>query len=331
MPIQNVGTLLENIVVVESVRLVIGTKATKTSNNPLEFVCSFAMPPLSKWGWNAQNAGFSDAVLDTVVGAEFGANDASYPALLHDCLTYNREKGPNGALLAAGVSTRSGAPYKMWLNDIRDGHYENALPDLANLNAIHNDVYCQAPIPPTYNPNVCPCPYPDSIKDLMETLGQWCHAHRPCGRVAFLDPNRYRINGRNGPQTSSADHRDWLRAVQAPHPVATLAVHFTGNQYQPHLEQELASLHKDAVASGYIASLAFRRQHYAVFVAVSIPTENDQGKDGTGHTENHDPFGTVNELQDRVEGAWQAWFRNYAPRNNAALTVYRNGRIVGRL
>ena len=61
MPIQNVGTLLENLVVVEAASHLL-TRCADTGAT-LEFVNAFAMPPLSEWRPNAQNAGFNDRVL----------------------------------------------------------------------------------------------------------------------------------------------------------------------------------------------------------------------------------------------------------------------------
>ena len=45
MPIRNMGTLLENLVLLEAFRLL----SASSPSSPLEFANSFAMPPLAPW------------------------------------------------------------------------------------------------------------------------------------------------------------------------------------------------------------------------------------------------------------------------------------------
>ena len=79
MPIQNVGTLLENIVLLEAARVL----ASRTTDR-LALVNAFAMPPLSSWRDGAKyeyQVGFTDQVLERVVLLPAGA-PTSYSALL---------------------------------------------------------------------------------------------------------------------------------------------------------------------------------------------------------------------------------------------------------
>jgi len=63
MPIQNMGTLLENIVLVEAMRLL---AQENQGNRPIDMLNSFAMPPLSEWRGHRTNHGFGMAQLRTL-------------------------------------------------------------------------------------------------------------------------------------------------------------------------------------------------------------------------------------------------------------------------
>src|SRR6266849_3067455 len=60
MPIRNVATRLENIVLVEAARLLLGETE---SEQVVEFVNPFAMPPLSAWQDHERDRGFAEVHL----------------------------------------------------------------------------------------------------------------------------------------------------------------------------------------------------------------------------------------------------------------------------
>lgn len=94
MPIQNIGTLLENIVLVEAARVLISQ-----THERLALVNAFAMPPLGSWRDGTKyeyQVGFADQVLERVVTLPT-ARPTSYIALLWRCLQHDRAQGPNGA------------------------------------------------------------------------------------------------------------------------------------------------------------------------------------------------------------------------------------------
>src|SRR5438309_480875 len=135
MPIRNMGTLLENIVLVEAMRLI---HRDATPDYPIEFLNSFAMPPLSEWGAHPVASGFNAAHLTHLRTSPQPVPQDSYQGLLWSCLQQPPSnpgtRGPNGALLCALLAHHLRAPLRLWLNDIPNGHYGNALPDLAAIN-----------------------------------------------------------------------------------------------------------------------------------------------------------------------------------------------------
>jgi hypothetical protein len=124
---------------------------------------------------------------------------------------------------------------------------------------------------------------------------------------------RYRVEDRQAAETSSEDHRRWLSQIA--YDGLTCAAHFTGNRNSLELEAELCSLQRDAAAEGYTASLAFKRQHYVVFVAVRSPAVGE-------------PEGIATEIEGRIQRAWKSWGQSVAFRSNWQLRVYRNGTLL---
>ena len=92
MPIQNVGTLLENLVVTEATLALL---PLCNEQAPFEFLNSFAMPPCTPWVPHSQN-----------------------------------DRNPAQHCLSRGATLQSRIPCRMWLNDIRNGHYGDAIPEL---------------------------------------------------------------------------------------------------------------------------------------------------------------------------------------------------------
>jgi hypothetical protein len=126
MPIQNVGTLLGNLVVTEATLALLPLRHEQA---PFEFLSSFAMPLSTPWVPHSQNVGFDPATLVRVRASKDSElpSDIGYPALLRTNLLSNNALGPNAALLVAGATLQSQIPCRMWLNDIREGHY---LPEM---------------------------------------------------------------------------------------------------------------------------------------------------------------------------------------------------------
>lgn len=305
MPIQNVGTLLENLVVTEAASCLF-TRCAR-SGETFEFVNSFAMPPLSPWSANAQNAGFDELTLDKLCESNdaIASTAGLYPRLLRRILKRNRDQGPNAALLVLGAwGEQECASPRLWLNDLRNGRYGNAIEPLAQIaRTAETAGLVEAVRIGNLRISVCDTPYPEAVTELARFVTE---VTVPRVRLAFLDPMRYRIDDRRGPETSSQDHRTWLRTISNHGP--TVALHFTGNSHHPTLRRELATLFDDALSEGFLARCAFRRQHYAMFVAV--------------HDQDH-PKATLllATLESHVQAAWKRWCAAFTTLHDHTLRV----------
>jgi hypothetical protein len=311
MPIQNIGTLLENIVVVEAA--VVLMRASDVER-PLEFLNAFAMPPLSPWIPHSKNSGFDDTTLDRVRDADDAAVSGAtlYAKLLGTNLKLDRTMGPNAAMLVAGAWAQQRA-CRMWLNDLPDGQYGNAIPELRQIPKTAARTYDLHGAGNGFEVRVPAAPYPHSLDNLLETLNQWSALGAAGGRLAFLDPMRYRIKGRGSAETSGEDHRRWLDCLAFDG--CTVALHFTGHSDHPSLEREFVALHDDSRAEGYAASLCFKREHYAVFCASRSPVLGAAAA-------------LLAQLEDAVHRAWRSWRVKFASRLDTGLTVYRNGELT---
>jgi hypothetical protein len=313
MPIQNVGTLLENLVVTEAARAVVDL--CRDQDTPFEFLSALAMPPRSRWVPHKQNPGFDDAVLDKVRDTDnLALPDAAYPHLLQANLRADRTQGPNAALLVLGALGDTRQACRMWLNDVPNGHYGDAIPQLRQIHALATSAYGANSIAvDRLDVRVSDIAYPDSLADLVDALKEWDGVARAGARLGFLDPMRYRIHGRQNAETSSEDHRRWL--AQLAFEGHTVAVQFTGHSDNPSLERELCALHEDSLAEGYLTSRCFKRQHYAVFFAsrCAIPEESEK---------------MAADLEHHVQRAWNSWCRAFTFLNDTGLKVYRNGKAA---
>ncbi len=312
MPIQNIGTLLENIVVVESAVALM--HAYDVAAKPLEFANAFAMPPLSPWVPHKKDSGFDDTALDRVRDAEDAVMSGAtvYARLLRANLKADRTRGPNAAMLVAGVWAPRRA-CRMWLNDLPDGHYGDAIPHLKQVAKIAAATYGLDCTAQDFEVRVADAPYPSSLDDLAETLKTWTALAPPGARLGFLDPMRYRIDGRGNAETSSEDHRRWLGHLAFEG--HTVAVQFTGHSDHPSLHRELVALHDDSRAEGYAASLCFKREHYAVFCAGRSPVPGAAAA-------------ILANVEDAVHHAWRSWRLQFVSRLDTGLTVYRNGELT---
>lgn len=309
MPIQNVGTLLENLVVTEASLALLN----HCRHAPFEFLNSFAMPPRTPWVPHAQNGGFEPATLDRLRSLEDSPlfHDIAYPGLLRANLHADGDQGPNAALLIAGAILQNQVPCRMWLNDVRNGHYGDAIPELQRLESTARTIYG---LPndrhSAFTVRVSDVAYPTSVADLASGLSVWMPAAG--ARLGFLDPMRYRVRHPQAAQTSSEDHRRWLEQIAFNGP--TCAVQFTGNRDSSELERELCSLHGDALAEGYNACRFFKRQHYVVFVATRSPSPEM-------------PEQVAADIENRVRRAWISWGRTVACCKLWDLRISRDGTV----
>jgi hypothetical protein len=275
MPIQNVGTLIENIVVAESASVLLDHVCVPRR---LGFATAFAMPALSEWRPHSQAVGMSATALRAVAT---GRGDSEFLEAMRVCLQHSPEQGPNAALLVSLVATRRRASLRLWANDIIGGHYGNAIP---SLEQIADRVRLILPeYPPSIDMAVCDLPYPSSLDHLRTTLGEWNDVGAILG---FLDPMRYVRGSRQGAETSSADHREWLAILSNREP--SLVVQFTGNRDSQSLELELAGLREDLKQCGFADWAEVQRQSYVV----SVGSRDDC---------------LLDELEKKVRHAWNIW------------------------
>jgi hypothetical protein len=164
MPIQNTGTVLENIVLLEATRVTI----SEAPSGPVEFVNSFAMPPLTDWIPNSNNAGMNSRrieILQSRASARASDRGNTYPQLLSRCLSVEPEKGPNGALLVALLARMAGRQFRFWVND-NGSRYPGPGRSLGSLS--------RAIVPEGPDAEIVDCEdsYPGSLEDLAATLEQ---------------------------------------------------------------------------------------------------------------------------------------------------------------
>jgi len=310
MPIRNMGTLLENIVVVEAIR----TFAHANPSAPIDLLNSFAMPPLSRWCAHNTDYGFSKNQLDALQARPQPDAPDSYQGMLWSCLQQPPGQpgtlGPNGALLGRLLTHHLRCPIRFWLNDIPNGHYDNSLTELTTINAIAQQVLA-LPATPTGATIVCDEPWPASLTQpagtsLTNTLAAWTEPVQ--ARVGFLDPMRYRIDNGNGGETDSSSHREWLRLLATGHACPVISVHFTGHNNWRTLRPEIQSMHGDGVATGYPHTVVACHSYYHVVCNVRSPAGAETAK------------ALAIALQRAIQTAWSSWFQTIG-RDQCALNV----------
>lgn len=320
MPIRNMGTLLENIVIVEALR----SLASERSSAPIDFLNSFAMPPLSGWCAHSTDYGFSSAQLNVLQAGQRPAPPDSYAGMLWSCLQQPPGQpgmqGPNGALLCRMLVHYLGCPLRLWLNDIPDGNYGNALPGLAAINEIAQQVLAVPTLPKCVTV-VCGDPWPDSLTrpngtSLSDTLAAW--GEPALARVGFLDPMRYRTNDGRGGETDSLTHRQWLSLLASGNACPVISVHFTGHRDWGVLPSEIQSMHEDGVATGYSHTLVARHSYYHTVCNIRSPEGPETA------------LALARLLEQRIQMVWDSWFQT-AYRTADALTLSMLGTGTGDL
>ncbi|MCC6668596.1 MAG: hypothetical protein IT375_32930 [Polyangiaceae bacterium] len=287
MPIRNVGTLLENIVLIEAAKL-----AFEDWGKSAKFASAFAMPPLSPWRPHSNDARFDAEFIARRTASTQPSDD--YAGLLATCMRSDPSLGPSGALLVGVLARRLRVDVRWWLNDLDVGaHYEGAL---SGIRRFHEIVAKLEPSDVASVPVVaCGEPYPDSLRSLEATVQAWAdEEHASSVHLGFLDPMRYTIDGAAGPQTSSEDHRAWLRTLRTGCKGLCVSVHFTGHRQWTTLRPEVEHLRRDGHVEGYAGSLTAWHSYYATTVSVAHPTP--------GVAEEF-----LATLRGRLPTAWRAW------------------------
>ncbi|HJT78902.1 MAG TPA: hypothetical protein VJ739_17020 [Gemmataceae bacterium] len=307
MPRLNHGTLLENLVVLEVARVL-----TRRTEATVEFACSFAMPPLTQcWHRTQQepvnNPRFNAGVMANLLNGTFAVGaPTSYSALLRDCLANAPSfpvvpyaltdatqlceyGGPNGALLAALLTTRRGQSIRIWSNDLADhrARYRGTpVPD-ASTECPRTTEYAAGLSPGnSAMPGVdlfCGQEFPDSVP----AMASWCGG---CAiRIGFLDPDSYVAAGAPVPgQVDRSAHCRWLTDLHRD-AETTAGVMFFASQYAPGRPALIAAFHDDA-RDDYPRSVVFCHGNYMVGVKLRCH-ETDR----------------IHLIIDRVRDAWVSW------------------------
>ena len=300
MPLQNTGTLLENLTLVEASRLVF-----EATSGPVDLASAFAMPPLTVWRraekYAADSPLFTIAQLNAVAAHPSSTHPDSYRGLLRQCLRHDRTRGPNGALLVALLALHRSRSLRAWVEDVGAGtaHYGPTVPALEALGT-----YASAIGASNRSPFVqlaaTSSPYPDCIDELRTRLRRWKQADPAEGRIGYLDPNSYHPKPQSGPHTSSADHRQWLEALVQDHDGWTVSIHFSSNRDTDALQHGLAHMHADARAAGYHLSRSYRHQAHSTTVSLRCPAKPDAKR-------------YAQRLDDALQSGWMRWVEMLPP------------------
>ena len=323
MPRLNYGTLLENLVVLECVRMCL--EHVTPVGPPLGFVTSFAMPALTEcWRKPTEEAGspwFSHEYLLSLTLEPYPSD--SLQGIWSLCLNnapklpvaryYQREgllvypsAGPNGALLAAMLAVESGRPIALWTNDDAERYAVDT--GRAGDSARRQDPLAAAGALLGADTKGTTTSETGLFPATISHLDEWLLAGAGKGttvRVGFLDPDNY---AEGSTQVSPGDHRRWLRVLAAGG-VGVLSVMFSGCQNRgpgnAARDARLASFHADEVDS-YPDSLVFELGSFQTGVKIRWPEESRSA--------------AVADLRQRIEAVWRGWH----PLMHA-LTVHRNG------
>jgi hypothetical protein len=187
-----------------------------------------------------------------------------------------------------------GRPIRLWLNDIHDGHYGDAIPGLATMAGTLQRVL-GLDAPPEIPVVVCDDPWPACLTKLRDTVAAWMKD--TSARVGFLDPMRYRRESGAAGETDSASHRKWLRLLVAETECPVVSVHFTGHNDCPTLRREIERMHADGAANGYAHTVVFRHSYYHAVC-------NGRNPDGQAAEAE-----LAHDLEHAVDSAWRTWFR----------------------
>lgn len=240
MPRRNLGTLLENVVLTETVRLL----TEKQPSGTVEFINSFVMPPLANWGKKENDNSLSPRVLETMsYQLKYTSAYAKLMRLIYDT---EAAKGPSGALLAAMSLKQSGLQGRFWLNDLAEDNdnlrYKGETDGLAAVETVASRIL------KSENENgqtsVCHLPFPSSLDNLDAVLKEWSSLTAPIARIGYLDPDDYSIPQRNPEkaQTDPASVSRFLELLQTQYSGQIASVHFLYGRTPPKRRDLIDSL-----------------------------------------------------------------------------------------
>ncbi len=308
MPIANAGTLIENVVLIESLRVLCDEAVSDSSS--IEFINSFTMAPRSPWTERLY-AGPLKLARRQMIEANFDSTDVSgefCQVYARSCLALSYE-GPSGALLAAILLSLKKKRARFWLND--SGFYQSS----ANTGNHNIDSIAAEVLPNDLQPRldlVCSAtPYPTSLVELKLELSKWRQSSNGRQfRIGYLDPNRYCAGGaRHTAATSSADHCEWLEMLNVDLPSVVMSVHFSANCNQPLLRKELQYLYKDASERGYVSN-TFSNSYLTTTISIN---SNDSKLSS---------LEIMNRACSNILSAWDRW-RTVSGQGKMALTSRR--------
>ncbi|MFH1118049.1 MAG: hypothetical protein V1792_29360 [Pseudomonadota bacterium] len=325
MPRLNYGTLLENLIVLEVMRLCFDHSAPEEAT---AFASSFAMPPLTECWCKSENErnnspNFDHDFLRHLTGRQNPEQSlkelwslcvinqpdlpiCEYRAAQPDNMRYDAG-GPNGALLGAMLDAQLGRTIHLWLND-NGGRYGLIPPRVLSAHSelpatlVRGGALVGMPIEGTTA--VHPGVFPDAIAGLRAWLAEG-NAHFGT-RVGFLDPDNYAQG--QGAEVSPYDHRLWLRTLATDCEQVLSAMFFAcQNRGRDNVERNrlIARFHNDELGM-YPQSLVFEYGILQTGVKIRWPANQI--------TE------LVADLSDRVQEAWHDW----CPRLKD-LTIHVNG------
>lgn len=261
MPRANVGTLLENIVLVEVTKSLL---ANSVKGNVIDFINSFVMPPISEWRSKVSDYGLDPNSLTHVSGRP--GLSADYTSLMAACHRYDSARGPNGALLFNLILRISDRIGRFWLNDAPDENmrYTNEPFDLAALNPATDAILRTTSV--SSEVATCRRLFPDSLLDLEKQLNHW-RIQSSAARLGYLDPDMYAPTQRepNSAHTDSSSVRRFLSLLGYGYDAPVACVQFTANQMNEALDQQIDGLRGDGLAMNFDVCVC-RHGRYAVII-----------------------------------------------------------------
>lgn len=294
MPFQNNATFLENIILVTIASYIL-------DETELDFVNSFAMPPLSPWKKDhhkniiTTNIAISPNFLSKLKNINL-YKKIDYPFLLQLCLKNYANLGPNGALLLTLLSELKNRKVRMWLNDMPNGRYGNTISKLRHMNAIVKKILKRKPI---YAKEIrtSGIKYPHSLNRLRMVLKEWSSSKdKDAAIIGYLDPWYYRNTSRRTDTTSSQDHRQWLKLIASMNYSLSISVHLTVNTNRKKLKQELQHMYEDGIEFGFYKNITFLLDYFAVSVSIYDKTvgSNISNEIYDGITDSLKSYSTLN-------------------------------------
>jgi len=200
MPKANIGSLLENIVLFEAIKLLIAYKSVAV----VDFINPFAMPPLSNWS-DATDHSLSE---NTRKRVWYQLKKESEIAKLFEKLyDHDKDLGPSGSLLAALLLKQNELTGRFWLNDLPSDdqylRYPDPPVDLGDVESAACKILKREKPADWWDIEICREPFPDSLTQLKNTLQTWNRSNGAQIRIGYLDPDSYTTNDPNPEQAQT--------------------------------------------------------------------------------------------------------------------------------